>query len=283
MLSRQGLEALAIISLQKSGGIKGFFSRRAIIYGGPVLKENNSLSLLKILETIESRYARNAIYIEIRNLNDYKSYSELFLKKKWEYVPYLNIIVDCTDKEKLFQGLSNNRKRQIRKSIDSGVKIREALELDEVVQFYSILEKLYRGKVKKPLLPQQFFEESFKLKFCKFLLVVFENRIIGGIMFPVLKDKCIYEFYVCGLDEEFKNQYPSVLATWAGMTYATNNGIKMFDFMGAGIRNMDYGVREFKERFGGETVEYGRYLKINNIFLYKAGRIYLKLLKNFKH
>ena len=38
-----------------------------------------------------------------------------------------------------------------------------------------------------------------------------------------------------GLDEEFKNVYPSVLATWAPIDYALKNNLKVFDFMGVGV------------------------------------------------
>ena len=98
----------------------------------------------------------------------------------------------------------------------------------------------------------------------------------------ILDGKCIYEFYVCGLDNNYKDQYPSVMATWAAIEYANNNGIPIFDFMGAGKKDENYGVKEFKARFGGELVEEGRYIKINNYFLYKTGELALKLKKWIK-
>jgi lipid II:glycine glycyltransferase (peptidoglycan interpeptide bridge formation enzyme) len=52
--------------------------------------------------------------------------------------------------------------------------------------------------------------------------------------------------------------------------------------MGAGKPDEAYGVREFKARFGGEQVEYGRFLKINNHILYNIGKIALKCWKLFK-
>ena len=111
---------------------------------------------------------------------------------------------------------------------------------------------------------------------------MYKGKIIGGIICPILEGRCIYEFFVCGLDDEYKNQYPSVMATWAAMEYASKYNIPVFDFMGAGIKDTDYGVREFKARFGGELVEYGRYIKINNIFLYKLGTFALLLMKRMK-
>jgi lipid II:glycine glycyltransferase (peptidoglycan interpeptide bridge formation enzyme) len=101
-------------------------------------------------------------------------------------------------------------------------------------------------------------------------LVKYEDKIIGGILSPVTPGKTIYEWYVCGLDHEYKTLYPSVLATWSAIEYAVKNGLPYFDFMGVGIPERDYGVRDFKMRFGGERVNYGRFARVNNKWLYLA-------------
>ena len=36
-------------------------------------------------------------------------------------------------------------------------------------------------------------------------------------MCPLLAGKAIYEFYICGLDQEFKEASPSVMATFAAI------------------------------------------------------------------
>lgn len=282
VVSERDIEALCLITVQKEAGVRGFFSKRAIIYGGPVFNREEPESLRILLENIEREFLHRSIYTEIRNLNDYSSVSGIFEKNKWEYTPYLNIILDCTIKEKIYQGLSSNRKRQIKKAIASGAVTGEGRSISQIIEFYNILKDLYLRKIKKPLFHQMFFEEAFKQGFCRFQLVFYEEKVIGGIMFPVWHDACVYEFYVCGLDEEYRNQYPSILATWALMEWAADNGIKTFDFMGAGIKGKDYGVREFKERFGGKLVEYGRYLKINKPVLYKTGKGALGLIKALK-
>jgi len=51
--------------------------------------------------------------------------------------------------------------------------------------------------------------------------------------------------------------------------------------MGAGKPDEDYGVREFKSKFGGELVNYGRFIRINNPFYYKLGELGLKILYKF--
>ncbi|MDW7681251.1 MAG: peptidoglycan bridge formation glycyltransferase FemA/FemB family protein [bacterium] len=123
-----------------------------------------------------------------------------------------------------------------------------------------------------------FFKSFFEKKdLGKYFLIQFNSKIIGGIMCPIYKGT-IYEWFVCGLDGQIDNVYPSVLATWAPIAYAANSGLKYFDFMGAGKPDDEYGVREFKSKFGGELVNYGRFVRINNPFLYNIGKIGLKVL-----
>ena len=233
------------------------------------------------MKSVINEYRRSSIYLEIRNQNNYTQFHDVFALNGWSYLPYLNFIVDCSDEELMKQRLGKNRKRQIKKAVGAGVVISEAENIGEIGEFYNLLLWLYKTKIKKPLLPRQFFEEFFVRKFGKILLVKLGEKVIGGIMCPILEGECIYEFYVCGLDHEYKNQYPSIMATWAAIEYANRNDIPKFDFMGAGMKDIDYGVREFKSRFGGELVEYGRYLKIFHPFLYKLGKFAILVKKIF--
>jgi len=276
------IQALCLVTLQKENGIKGYFSRRAIIYGGPLINTNEPESLLLLLKSIKLYYKRKAIYIETRNYFDYSSLDEMFHKANFIYAPWMNFQVNTSNIDTVKAEMSNSRLRQIKKAIKNGAKWHEAKNIDEIKTFYSILENLYTTKIKKPLLSEDFFIDFFKKKLGKFLLIYKNDTVIGGIMCPIYLNKTIYEFYICGLDNEYKEQYPSVMATWAAIEYANQNNIPIFDFMGAGQPNKDYGVRDFKARFGGNKVEYGRYIYILNSFLYSLGKLVLKIIKAVK-
>lgn len=276
------LTSLVVVTIQKEKGIKGFFSRRGIIYGGPLIKLNSKESMKFLLEYIIKYYSGKLIYLEIRNYFDYTSIQNWILSAGFEFVPWLNFHLDITAPELMLKSMSSSRARQIKKAIKSGVKWQEAQSEKDVISYYEILKDLYNNKIKKPLLPKQFFLDFFRQNIGKYLLVYYEEKVIGGIMCQVLKDKAIYEFYVCGLDAEFKEQYPSVMATWSAMEYASVHNIPLFDFMGAGSPDEAYGVREFKERFGGRKVEHGRFLKIMNPFLYQIGIWSLKILSKLR-
>ena len=79
--------------------------------------------------------------------------------------------------------------------------------------------------------------------------------------------------------EKFKKLYPSVLATWTGLHFAKENKYSSFDFMGAGFPNIPYGVREFKSKFGGQLVNYGRFRKIHYKSIYYLAQLFLSFRK----
>lgn len=263
---------------RETNPIKQLFTCRSIVIGGSLLDESISDNAVTALLCAVKRVTRSSIYVETRNFHDYSRWRHIFEQCGFAYQPHLNIQVACT----ATHTMSEQRNRQVKKAMKNGVKIVEPQSEQEICDWYQILRQLYRQKVRTPLWSEAFFLQFYRNGVGKFLLVKYEGKIIGGMMCPVFADKAIYEWYVCGLDEEYKEQYPSVMATYAAIEYAKQKGIPMFDFMGAGVPDKPYGVRDFKMEFGGELVEYGRYLHIRKPLLYKIGEWGVKMLKKIK-
>lgn len=266
--------------IQKNGqGIKGYLSSRLIIWGAPLTKNNNAKHAEFLIKELIKKYKDKTIYIEFRNLFSQKYLHAVFQKQKFQYLPYVNFIVKTDNNANVKKRISKSKIRQIKSSLKKGCRIIEADNIDDVKAFYKILQHLYNEKVKKPLPDFSFFKIFYKTKnLGKILLIKKDAQILGGIVCPIFENKVIYEWYICGADGREKGVYPSVLATYAPIEYALKNGLKYFDFMGAGRIDTDYGVREFKSKFGGELVEYGRYKCINKPLLYKVGELGLKIL-----
>lgn len=267
--------------IQKEKGLKATFTSRAIVYGGPMFSaEIEHEETVELLRLLISDLKEKVIYIEFRNLNDYSDFSTAFEEVGFVYHPHLNFHLDCTDMAAMKKRMSSSKLRQVKKSIKEGAAVIEATTTEQIAEFYAILLHLYKTKVKTPLPDLDFFVELWKSSSVTFLLIEYQNEIIGGIVAPILKHKVIYEWFVCGKDGVYKNVYPSILATWAAMEYASENGIARFDFMGAGKPDEDYGVREFKSKFGGELVQHGRYRYVAKPFLYELGKTAVKILKS---
>ena len=198
--------------------VKQFFTRRAIIIGGVVVVEDCAKEDVEILlNVIRKDLEPKSIYIETRNFNDYSPWKETFESAGFAYKPHLNFHFDCTDREAMWTRLSETRRRQISKAQKNGVEVCEAQTEQEIADWYAILLDLYRRKVKTPLFPLSFFLEFFRQKRGIYLLVKSEGKVIGGIMCPIKEEQCIYEWFVCGMDTQYKAFSPSVMATWAAM------------------------------------------------------------------
>ena len=265
---------------QADSKLKQYFTRRAIIIGGPLLANDiTDNELNELLQTTYKQLARKAIYIETRNFNDYSRWKNAFEKNGFTYKPHLNFHVDTGSMDIVNSHLGKNRKRDIRVSFRDGADIIVNPTLNQVKVYYSILKQLYTTKVKTPLFEWEFFEKLFSLPSAHFLLVEFQEQIIGGTVCVELAGRTLYEWFVCGKDGKYKNIFPSEVATFAGLQYATEHSCTRFDMMGAGTPEEAYGVRDFKARFGGELVEHGRFIRINNSTLYQLGSLGVKLLK----
>lgn len=250
--------------------IKQYFTRRAIIYGGPLLADNiTDEELTMLLNIVTSSLKKQAIYIETRNFSDYSRWRVVFSACGWEYKPHYDIFINCSDKEVMLGRLSKSKKQQIRKALTDGIEVTEATDIEEIKAFYALLQQLYRQKVHRPLFSLEFFTTFVRQNKGVLLLAKQQGKLIGGTLCAVLQPcRVMYEWYAVG---------PAIV-TWATMQYANAKGIALLDLMGAGEPGVPYGVRDFKMEFGGELREYGRFLFKCHSVLYAIGKMGVQLM-----
>lgn len=253
------------------------FSRRAIIFGGPLLIESENCEeiLSFLIDNMENDLKNKSIYMEIRNFSKEDCIDKIIKEKDWTYIPYQNYIINLKSESDVFKNFNSERRRQIRKGLREGVQCDYEKTRKNINAVYNVLLKIYTIKIKKPFPTLKYFTELMLTDFAGIVCVKFENEVIGGGFF-LMDEHTIYDWYRGGLDSENKKKYPSAISDWYIMKYGLEHNLRRFDFMGAGIKGKEYGVRVYKSRFGGELVEFGRYRKTQNKFLYKLGQIGLK-------
>ena len=262
--------------------LKQFFTRRAIIYGGPLLADDiTDEELAELLMAVtgnpssvtsnQSPVTINPIFIETRNFNDYSRWRHVFEQCGFRYQPHYDMHILCSDREQMQNAVAESKMRNIRKSLADGIQVSEAADATDVHEFYLLLKQLYKSKVRTPLFEESFFQSFVKDNRGVLLLVRQADNIIGGMLCPMLEGRVLYEWYVVG---------PAVV-TWAAMQYAHSHALPIFDLMGAGEPGVPYGVRDFKLQFGGKLLEYGRFLHITNRFLYGIGKLGVKIMRKY--
>jgi len=269
------LAVLLAVHLRDYKGMAGRLTSRVVVQGGPLIRPglpNSKQIVTKLLGKLVSLTREKSVFIQFRNFCDMSEYSDSFQAHSFLFHSHLNLIIPTVNAVETIRGISKRKMHQVRQSLHAGAQLAIASSPDEISQFYQILKKVYHSKVKKPLAPeslfQGFLEASRHGNLGFILLVKYEQRVIGGMVCPLTAGKSLTEWYICGLDKEYKHIHPSVLVTYGAIQYALDNNIPTFDFLGIGRPEKPYGVRDFKLHFGGDVVNYGRYERINRPVLY---------------
>ena len=222
------------------------------------------------------------------------------LFRSYRFADRLNLITPITDIQATREQFSASRRREIRQSLLNGMTLQVHPTAAQIDAFYGILKDLYTAKVHKPLPPPEIFHRlNAEIQQEKtpgtFVICLYQGHVAGGMAAPASRHDTLFEYYICGLDAELrpKGVFPSVMATWWAMEEGNRMGYSFFDFMGMGVPQKSYGVREFKARFGGKWINPGRWNRrhhlslyfiaeiLYNIFIYLRSKInpYLRVLK----
>jgi len=234
--------------------------KRAIIQGGIAIEDSATQEELgQLLQDLKHKCIdMKVVYIEMRNFSDYSAYKQTFEKLEFTYQPHYDVHIPIKE-----HNLSPSKKRQIEKSIGEGVYWEETRDEKDVRNWYKLLKQLYATKVHRPLPSEQFFVLASQQSDCHLLVVRnHQSQIFGGVFMPVFQN-ISYEWYICG----------DVMATYAAIEWSKQNGIEMFDTMGAGVPEKPYGVRDFKLQMGGTLHEYGRFLFVNKPIVFYMGKL----------
>ena len=260
-------------------------TRRAIIHGGPYVK-NNDLNILRfLLENYNRTIKRKAIYSQFRNQRPFLSKEmAIFNKTGFYYEPHLDILHDLEVPVKMqFEKLHKGRRKNIRRAERAGVEFREVEDDNEFRISYGLVESTYK-RIKLPMPDKTFFTVGFekltKKNILKTFVAISDEEIIGCRMVLCYGD-VVYDWYA-GASSKHLDKYPNDFLPWKVIEWGSLNGYKYFDFGGAGKPNVAYGVRDHKLKFGGNLVEFGRFEKVHNKLLMKIGEIGFKFYQLVK-
>jgi len=274
---------LAVIQKEHKGLI-GKFSSRSIIMGGPLIKNNDRKILELLLKEYNKTIRRKVIYSQFRNFRDWDVLKDKFENYGFEYEEHLNILFNLDlSKDELLNQMHKQRRHNVRRAKNKGVIFKEITNSNEIKSCYELVKETYK-RVKLPYPENSYFQNSYDIfytnKYIRFFGAYIGKKIIGTRIVLCYKD-LVYDWYA-GSSFVDKNKYPNDFLPWEVMLWSKNNGYKIFDFGGAGKPGIPYGVRDYKKKFGGEFVNYGRFEKIHNKILFILGSFLFKIYKRIK-
>lgn len=272
--------ALIVYCTIKEAGVKGKFSKRAIITGGPLVANNNpeyAKALLSNYKKIAKK--TGAIYSELRNLYDLSALRSALEEEGFVYEDHLTIHMDLTQTpEALENALHRGRASNIKRAIKKNVTVRDVRTPDELKDVFRLIKDTYE-RIGLPAPSPELFTntEKFMKEKVRFIAAFLDGKMIGCRVYLIYKD-FLYDWYAAG-DRDYSGYHPSDLLPWKGMLSAKESGVKTYDFAGAGKPGKEYSVRDYKLKFGGTLLNLGRYQFIHNPLLFRVGVLGMKIYK----
>ena len=211
-------------------------------------------------EAIVKYCRKRALYVEYRHFGQCSIYNSQLTT--FQPLPWYNIYRRFEAGADVAQQMNKTKQRQLRQSLSAGVQIEHNPTDGQIIEWYALLRRLYR-RIHRPLPSCQLFLRLNKSGVGKLFVVTYQGKVVSGsalLVFKCNSSQHVYEFYRASTPDKLSGIYPSVVATWQELQFASIQGAQ-FDFMGAGPQNKPYGVRDFKLTFGGELAKEYRYRK----------------------
>ena len=247
-------------------GLLGRLTTRSIAYGGVlhIPDEEGRAALELLLRECSFQNRRSALFLEIRNLYDMGAAQDTLLACGYAYEDHLNYLVDITGTpDKIMQNINPHTRRNIRSALKKGNVVINQVSQSELTIWYDLIKKSYIN-ANVPLADISLFRAAYNILvpkgMAKFYLARTEQAYVAAMVELTYKD-VIYGWYH-GIDRSVNGMHAGELLMREIFRWGNENGCRVYDWGGAGKPGQPSGVREFKAKFGGKLVCYGRNTKI---------------------
>jgi serine/alanine adding enzyme len=273
---------LSGVTISEMKGIASKISSHAVVQGGPLTVDLDKVNIAnRLVQEFDKKVRRKAIYSEIRNMWEVMYLNDNL--NSYSFEDHLDFLIDLEQTmDSLWGGLSKSRRKNINKAKELGIYIEEMTDIGRMDTFYNLIKETY-DDVGIPCAPRSLFLNAFSQLapkgFAKFFLAFHSNDCIGARA-VLTYNGMIYDWYA-GASKFAQSYNPNDHLVWHILKWGMDNGYSIFDFGGAGDPNKPYGPREFKRRFGGKMVNYGRYVRVYSPVKLKLARTGLKMYQTF--
>lgn len=257
------------------------FTARSIIIGGPIVKDNNEEVLDTILKEYKKLMQKRVVYSEIRPIYDISSIRDKLRIAGFKYEGHYNLIMRLgMADDDLFNLMHKERRRNVKQAEKAGLVFKVVKDEYSIAQIVSIIENTYKRKT----VPLSYSEIFLKAKNIlknqvNYFAAYYEDKMIAGQVRLCYED-LVYAWFA-GSDDKYFKLRPNDFLMWNVIKWSNDNGYKLFDFGGGGKPGVEYGVRDYKLKYGCEMHEYGRYILIHKNTVYKMAKKTYKILQYF--
>jgi hypothetical protein len=243
----------------------GRLSSRAVFYAEPLCKDHpdSMKALSQLIAFHDEEMSRSVLFAEVRPLFAPGSERIALERAGYTFLDYLNYLNDVSlPIGSMWSNLHKGAQYAIRQCEKRGMVVREVPIDVAVDQLYPLL-KLSYSHSGVPLVDRSLFDETVRIAGARDLIkffAVYEGEQPVAMDVLLTYKQQVYLWYG-GVSRSCEGS-PCSLLRWHELKWAHEQGFAVCDSGGAGWPDIPYGVRDFKRKFGGQLVHFGRYRKV---------------------
>lgn len=261
-------QMLAVVRRRK-GIFLPWLCAQGRVYGEGVYAEgvDKDEVLAELLKAVTRTFERKlCLYIEFSNLG-----SKMFGYKTFRtsgYFPVRWMQVSNTIAPKSDVSLSKKHRRRAMRSYASGTRVCQAESRKQLEEFYKLLRNYYRFKYQRIIPRMKFFESLDGNPRHVVLLVLHNDRVIGGCT-VVVNGSTAHLWYAAARRQSFARYHPGVLVIQGALQMAAERRLSTLHFMNTGMPFRKNAYREFILKFGGKPYSGYRWFRVSVSWLNK--------------
>lgn len=266
-----------------SPGLLSYLSRRSVLLQGPLYSDPKSLEIL--LGAYIKLIKKKVVYTEIRNHYKKDEYQKLMSAHGYKWEGHYNIVKELPSmSQELWSQINRKRKDGINKAKRFDFSLKTDIQSNSVAEFYELLGKKYKT-LGLPIPPKVFFQncvDKDKNSYCRYFQLIHESQVSVSLLAFVYKG-ILHAVYIGNeTDTEFIKMRPVDWFYYKVMEHCIENGVRFFDWMGAGKPDVPYGVRDFKLQYGGELEDFGRFIYLHRPASFRFAQLGFTFLRKFR-
>jgi hypothetical protein len=274
-------QPLALFTPVQVSVLPGLLERsttRSVAYGSVLCRPGSEgeTALDAVLNKYKRKTGNRILFTELRNLSDLSPLQPVLRKAGFFNEESINYLIDLNcSKRALMQSFGKRTRKHIRRALrNERLAVEEVTRKDQIKDCYDLLKKSYfRARVFLPHI--SLFEAAFDILYPKRMVRFLLAQVDGLNMatsVELLYKGTIYGWFG-GMDRKFSKFTPNELLTWHIFDWGIDNGYKLYDFGGAGNPEKKYSVRDFKAKFKGKLVSFGRSICVHSPSLLRISKL----------
>lgn len=292
---------------QKLFNISSKLGNRATWVSGPIIHNDNKQIRLQVLETILNAIDHITKKYNIMLVDGYsppqdliidEDYLKIFQNHGYDKTNFVTWASELNvDIDQLWTRIKKNAKNDVTKAKRENIIIKEISDEKELVQFLLLGQKWSKTKgieVNDPLETLQKDLKIIKSKSQKLFLAYANSEPVAGLRIGCFNG-IAYTHQVINAYSKSGN-VAGPLLTWNAITWAKNNGLKLYDFSGGEDIPKNNSEKEshqkqwmslfdYKKKWGGNEYPYYHFVKVANKTNYKIYKVMTKsdwIYRNYK-